>query len=178
MKKRTRAIEQVFKIGPFFLFIISSLLYIILSLVRHNNFQSLAFDLGIYDQAIWLYSKFLLPISTVKIPSMIILADHFTPSLALLAPLYWIKDDARMLLITQALIFTTSGYPIYKLAKIYLKNAYMSLVVLFAYYFFWGIQLALVFDFHEITVLAGLLSWLFYFTATYRVLFGFYSLLK
>lgn len=160
--------SKMSKFAPLTLFILASVLYSILAIVRHNNFQSFAFDLGIYDQAVWLYSRVLAPFSTVKMPNMLILADHFNPSLALLAPIYWIKDDVRMLLIAQALIFTTSGYPIYKLAKIYLKNSFCSLSILFAYYFFWGVQLALAFDFHEVTIVASLLSWLFYFAETKR----------
>lgn len=163
-----KLLPKFYKYAPFSLFILTSILYSVLSIVRHNNFQSFAFDLGIYDQAVWLFSRFLSPFSTVKIPNMIILADHFAPSLALLAPLYWIIDDVKMLLIAQVLIFTSSGYPIYKLAKIYLKKTYLSLTILFAYYFFWGIQLALAFDFHLITVLSSLLSWLFYFVDTKR----------
>lgn len=157
-----KLLPKLSKFAPFLLFLLTSILYSALSIIRHNNFQSFAYDLGIYDQAIWLYSKILIPFSTVKMPNMLILADHFNPSLSLLAPIYWIKDDVRMLLLAQVLIFTTSGYPIYKLAKISLKKIYLSLTVLFTYYFFWGIQLALVFDFHEITIVTSLLSWLFY----------------
>lgn len=163
-----KLLPKFYKFAPFLLFLLASISYSVLSIIRHNNFQSFAYDLGIYDQAIWLYSRILAPFSTVKMPSMLILADHFNPSLSLLAPIYWIVDDVRILLIAQALIFTTSGYPIYKLAKIYLKKIYLSLTILFAYYFFWGIQLALVFDFHEITIVTSLLSWLFYFASNKR----------
>lgn len=150
-------------IASFALFLISSISYSALSLIRHNNFQSFAYDLGIYDQIIWLYSKFQAPFSTVKIPNMVILADHFTPSLALLSPIFWIKDDIRILLIAQALVFTSSLFPIYKIAKSKKLSELSVFAVCFSYLFFWGIQLALAFDFHEITIAAGILAWLFYF---------------
>ncbi|PIU02220.1 hypothetical protein COT66_01120, partial [Candidatus Shapirobacteria bacterium CG09_land_8_20_14_0_10_49_15] len=74
--------------------------YAILSILRHNHFQSGGFDLGIYDQAVWQYANFLNPYNTVKTSH--ILGDHLTLTLPLLAPLFWLWDDVRSLLIFQA----------------------------------------------------------------------------
>ncbi|MEF3113245.1 DUF2079 domain-containing protein [Streptomyces chrestomyceticus] len=75
------------------------------------------FDLGIFDQAIRNYSGFRLPGSELKSthhgfpPDFSILGDHFSPVLALLAPLYWIWDDPRVLLIAEAALFA-AGVPV------------------------------------------------------------------
>ncbi|MFK8846855.1 DUF2079 domain-containing protein [Streptomyces sp. Ac-502] len=75
------------------------------------------FDLGIFDQAIRNYSGFRLPRSELKsthhgFPAdFSVLGDHFSPVLALLAPLYWIWDDPRVLLIAQAALFA-AGVPV------------------------------------------------------------------
>ncbi|MEK6852625.1 MAG: DUF2079 domain-containing protein, partial [Nanoarchaeota archaeon] len=80
--------------------IILFVLYSMLSIVRHNNFQSGAYDLGLYDQSIWQYSQFQIPYSTIK--NRIVLGDHLALTLPILSPLFWVWDDARMLLIFQA----------------------------------------------------------------------------
>ncbi|MFD8082247.1 DUF2079 domain-containing protein [Kitasatospora sp. NPDC059722] len=75
------------------------------------------FDLGIFDQGIRGYAHFGLPVSTLKSyhhefpPGFSLLGDHFSPVLALLAPLYWIWDDPRSLILGQALLFA-SGVPL------------------------------------------------------------------
>ncbi|MFI2235542.1 DUF2079 domain-containing protein [Streptomyces chrestomyceticus] len=75
------------------------------------------FDLGIFDQAIRNYSGFRLPGSELKSthhgfpPDFSILGDHFSPVLALLAPLYWLWDDPRVLLIAEAALFA-AGVPV------------------------------------------------------------------
>ncbi|WP_079027395.1 DUF2079 domain-containing protein [Streptomyces rimosus] len=75
------------------------------------------FDLGIFDQAIRSYAHFELPRSPIKNvhhefpPGFSLLGDHFSPVLALLAPLYWVWDDPRMLIIAQAGLFAL-GVPV------------------------------------------------------------------
>ncbi|MBI3559955.1 DUF2079 domain-containing protein, partial [Candidatus Gottesmanbacteria bacterium] len=77
--------------------ILLSVLYSTLSIIRHNHFQSGGFDLGVYDQAVWQYSRFQWPYNTIK--DRFILGDHLTLTLPLLAPLFWFWSDARTLLI-------------------------------------------------------------------------------
>ncbi|MFH8405332.1 DUF2079 domain-containing protein [Streptomyces sp. NPDC018019] len=75
------------------------------------------FDLGIFDQAIRSYAHFELPRSPIKNvhhefpPDFSLLGDHFSPVLALLAPLYWVWDDPRMLILAQAILFA-AGVPV------------------------------------------------------------------
>ncbi|MCX4980968.1 DUF2079 domain-containing protein [Streptomyces sp. NBC_00572] len=75
------------------------------------------FDLGIFDQAVRAYAHFELPRSPIKNvhhefpPGFSLLGDHFTPALALLAPLYWVWDDPRVLVFAQAALFAV-GVPV------------------------------------------------------------------
>lgn len=75
------------------------------------------FDVGIFDQGIRDYAHFRLPVSEMKNvhhnfpPDYSLLGDHFSPILALLAPLYWIWSDPRVLLLAQAALFAT-GVPL------------------------------------------------------------------
>jgi len=45
------------------------------------------------------------------------LADHLSLVLALLAPLYWIWPDVRLLLAVQAFVLALGAYPVYRLAR-------------------------------------------------------------
>ena len=138
-------------------------LYGFLVIYRHLNFQTHANDLGIYDQAIWLYSKFKLPFSTVRQPNIMLLGDHFHPILLLFVPFYWIWSDARMLLILQVILVVLSVIPIYLIAEDKFKNRFFSLSLTFTYLTFSGLQSALNFDFHVATISVFFLSWLLYF---------------
>ncbi|MFF7179796.1 DUF2079 domain-containing protein [Streptomyces sp. NPDC008121] len=75
------------------------------------------FDLGIFDQAVRAYAHFELPRSPIKNvhhefpPDFSLLGDHFTPLLALLAPLYWLWDDPRTLIVAEAALFA-AGVPV------------------------------------------------------------------
>ncbi|MFD7665102.1 DUF2079 domain-containing protein [Streptomyces sp. NPDC059788] len=75
------------------------------------------FDLGIFDQGVRSYAHFELPRSEIKNfhhefpPAVSLLGDHFSPILALLAPLYWLWDDPRTLILAQGALFA-AGVPV------------------------------------------------------------------
>lgn len=138
-----------------------SVIYSILSLVRHMHFQSGAFDLGIYDQAVWQYAHFLYPFNTVKM--QMILGDHLTLSLALLAPLYWVWNDVRILLVFQAVWISFSSVAIYLYVVKRKFSNIEALILSFLYLFFYGIQFGIFFDFHPVIIGVGLMAWILYF---------------
>ncbi|GAA2146944.1 DUF2079 domain-containing protein [Kitasatospora kazusensis] len=88
-----------------------------LGLQQWSAVQIGGFDLSIFDQGIRGYAHFGLPISEVKSyhhefpPGFSLLGDHFSPVLALLAPLYWLWNDPRTLMLGQALLFAL-GVPL------------------------------------------------------------------
>ncbi|MDH6577022.1 DUF2079 domain-containing protein [Kitasatospora sp. MAP5-34] len=88
-----------------------------LGLQQWSAVQIGGFDLSIFDQGIRGYAHFGLPISEVKSyhhefpPGFSLLGDHFSPVLALLAPLYWVWNDPRTLMLGQALLFA-AGVPL------------------------------------------------------------------
>ena len=63
----------------------AALFYGAVSIFRHDRFGSSGYDLGIFDQTIWGYSRFEFVRNTIKgTPNL--LGDHFHPALMLLAP--------------------------------------------------------------------------------------------
>lgn len=146
--------------------IILFILYSILSLVRHNNFQSGAFDLGIYDQAVWQYSRFVFPYNTIK--ERFILGDHLTFTLPLLAPLFYIANDVKILLMFQAFWITLSNLAVYKLTRLRGFSPYVALCISFVYSLFYGIQFIIFFDFHPVSLAVGAIPWMLYFFESRR----------
>lgn len=86
----------------------------------------------------------------------------------LLAPLYWIWDDVRILLIFQAFWLSLSALAVYKISRFRKFSETVSLAVSFIYSMFYGIQFAVLFDFHSVIIGVGLLPWIAYFLESNR----------
>jgi uncharacterized membrane protein len=146
------------------LVIIFSLLYSVLSIVRHNNYGSFGYDLGINYQTVWRYSTFQIPITTIDpFPELPKLAAHVELVYALISPFFWIWNDPRMLLILEVIFVCQAGIPIYLLARSKKLKISISLAIVFSYLIFYGVQNALWHDVHSISFGAGFLAWFIYF---------------
>jgi uncharacterized membrane protein len=122
--------------------------YAFVSIYRHDHFASNAFDLGVQDQTVWGYSRLQMIPNTVEMIRNL-LGDHFHPILMALAPLYWIWDDPRVLLIVQAVLVASAGIPIFWWARRQL-GLVPALAFELAYLLFWGVLSAIIYDFHHI----------------------------
>lgn len=145
---------------PILLATLFFIIYTTHTLYRHFTFNSHAFDLGIYTQAIYLYSQGQLAFSTLK--HMIILGDHFGLILIFLSPIYTLFPQATTLLIIQSLFVTVSSIPIYLIAMDKTKNLWSSLLITIAYLTSVGMLSAINFDFHLSTISVLPLSLILY----------------
>ena len=108
--------QRLIALIPVGLALIAAIGYAVTSIYRHDHFASNAFDLGVQDQTVWGYSRLqLIPNTVVMIGNL--LGDHFHPILMAIAPLYWIWDDVRVLLIVQAVLLAIAGIPIFWWAR-------------------------------------------------------------
>jgi uncharacterized membrane protein len=121
-----------------------------LAILRHDRYRTGGFDLGIFDQQVWLYSHFHVGPNTVK-RTHDLLGDHFHPILMALAPLYWIWDDARVLLVAQACLLAGAALPVYLWARERIGER-AALLVEAAFLCFAGLVAGALFDFHELAV--------------------------
>jgi len=127
----------------------------LVSLHRFWQFEVFYYDFGIFDQAIWNVAHFRAPIiDHFVIGGKIIFADHFSPSMFLLSPLYWITDKPEILLIAQSLAVGISAVVLYQIGKFVLKHALAAFAITMAYLLFVGTQNALIADIHEVTFMA------------------------
>ena len=86
-----------------------------LASVRHALLHSGAYDLGIFDQAVFLISRWQRPLSSFV--GMHILGDHGAWILYVLAPLYWIKADVHWLFALQAGALVMGAWAVHQLAN-------------------------------------------------------------
>jgi uncharacterized membrane protein len=122
--------------------------YALYGLVRHRQFGSGAYDLGIFDQAVWHLSRFEAPASSISGFSNV-LGDHFSPIIVLFAPLYWLVAAPETLIVAQASLFAVSIIPVFVFLRDRLPRG-SAIALSAAYALFWGLQRAIEFDVHEV----------------------------
>ncbi|MEW2141010.1 DUF2079 domain-containing protein [Streptomyces sp. NPDC005409] len=124
------------------------LAYAAVSLRIHEHLLSHSFDLGIFVQVVRSYAEGHLPVSEVKGPDFPVLGDHFSPVLAVLAPLYWLWPSVKLLLVAQAALIAAGVLPLAFWARRTLGPA-AAVVIGVAYGVSWGIASGVAYDFHE-----------------------------
>lgn len=135
-------------------------LYTFIAITKYLHYQT-GLDLAIYVQSMWYYTHFQLPYVTLY-PTYgdLVWADHFSPSLMLLTPFYFLWKDPRTLLILQSFIFVAGALPIYWFAKEKLQNNLLALALAFVFLTYFGVQFPLTFDFHVGTMAASFMTWI------------------
>jgi uncharacterized membrane protein len=103
------SIKPVFRIVG-----ISTLALVFFSSLRHSLFQSGAWDLGIFDQSIYLLSQGLVPNSSFTY--FHILGDHAAFILYPLSIFYKIYPSVYWLFLIQAIALSSGAIPVFKLA--------------------------------------------------------------
>ncbi len=120
--------------------------FYLFSFSRHQLFQSNAYDIGIFDQWIWLLSQGLPVISSIT--KFHLLADHGAWALYLASPFYRLLPTINWLFFSQAFCLSFTAIPLWLLAKqskLSNKNAWVVSII-------WWLQPVVfntnLFDFH------------------------------
>ena len=122
----------------------------------HRHFGTYGFDVGIYDQGTWLLSRLRAPFVTVR--GLNLFGEHASYILILVAPLYRLWADPRLLLLLQAIALALPAWVVYRLGTKHLGNPAAGLAVAIAYLAFPAMQWALTWQFHPETLAAGFLA--------------------
>jgi uncharacterized membrane protein len=155
------------KLLPYLICLIFCVAYSTLSIVRHDNYQSFGYDLGINDQTVWRYANFQPPVTTIDpFPDKTKLVEHVELIYPMISPLYWIWNTRRMLLIAQATFFCISGIFVYLLAQRGKLSIILRLSLLIGYLGFYGVQNAMWADVHSSSFAAAFLMGFIYFLET------------
>jgi uncharacterized membrane protein len=122
----------------------------------HERFGTYGFDLGIYDQATWLLSRGRAPFVTVR--GLDLFGQHAAYIMVLVAPLYRLWADPRLLLLLQVLFLALPAVVLYRLGGRHLGHPAAGLAVAVAYLAYPGVQWAISWQFHPEAIAAGLLA--------------------
>lgn len=127
--------------------------------LRHYNFQTQAWDLGIFDQIMWNISQGNGMSTTLEFVRNHF-AVHMSPILFLLAPGYMLFPSPYFLLILQTIALALGAWPLYLLTR--------SRLVAIAYLLYPSLHWVNWFDFHPIAFLAPAMLAAFYFAEKKR----------
>lgn len=134
-----------------------AVLFSTLSLLRHARLRTSGYDLGIFEQGVRSYAEGRLPTSLLKGVDYSLLGDHFSPILALLAPVYALVPRAETLLVAQAVLLAVGVVPL-ALWTARTLGGPAAFVVSSSYGLAGGLWHAVAFDFHEIAFAVPLLA--------------------
>ncbi|NEO31052.1 MAG: DUF2079 domain-containing protein [Symploca sp. SIO3C6] len=136
---------------------ISTIIFFCCSSIRHALFHSSAFDLGIFDQSIYLISQGKEPICSFI--GFHILGDHAAWILYPLSLLYKIYPDVHWLFAVQAVALALGALPIWHLARQAALKAASAQAIAVAYLLYPLVFNLNLFDFHpEVMALPALLA--------------------
>lgn len=91
------------------------LVYGVAMVWHYSNFGVHAFDFGIFDQGLWLLSRFEEPFVTVR--GLHLFADHSSYVMFLLVPLYWVLPFQEVLLVFTVAVVAAGGPLTYAIAR-------------------------------------------------------------
>jgi uncharacterized membrane protein len=92
-----------------------ALRFSLLSVSVYDGYGDPPFDMALFDQGIWLLSRFHAPFVTVM--GRDLFGDHTAFILLLVVPLYWVFPHAQLLLVLQSCLLASAAIPIYLLAR-------------------------------------------------------------
>lgn len=98
---------------------------------QHYGFSTFGFDLGIFEQGMWLLSRFKDPFVTVL--GLDLFGDHTSFIMLPLVPLYWISSSTSMLLVAQTVFLGVAAVPVWFIARDKLRSEALALAVSVAY---------------------------------------------
>lgn len=142
------------------------------ALLHHRAFGT-GYDLGIYDQVVWnlAHGRWFMTTLVYETGGYY---DHFEPILALIAPIYWLLPDVRVLLVIQSLMLALGSLPIYLYARHRLGAAagarldFVPVLMAAAYLAYPALHNANLNDFHEVALAPPLLGFALYGLLTGR----------
>lgn len=144
------------------LFVIYSIFYVLIAVLRYLNYHAFICDYGIVYQALWntLHGNFL--ISSVK-GNIHRFSDHFEPIILAYLPFIKLFPSPTVLVAIQNIALFSALYPLYMLSKRWLKSPYLTSAVLFAYIMFMPLKSVALSDYHSIALFVPIFLFALYF---------------
>jgi len=163
--------QRVFRVEIVWLFLAISIIiytatFSYFTILKHYEFRTYAWDLGIFNQSFWTtihYGRFFY--SNVELlvnPSGSFFGAHFSPILLLILPFYAIDSSPQSLLVIQSFVLALAIIPLYKLTFWVSKYRFVGLFFCAIFLLYPPLQGMNWFDFHLQSFLP-----LFFFSTIY-----------
>ncbi len=150
----------------YLLIVVYTVVFSYFTILKHHTFRSYAWDLGIYNQALWTTLKqgklFYYTSELYFNPSGNYFGVHFSPILFLVLPVYAIRQTPETLLVLQSVIIALGALPLYWFARDSLSSKLVALGFSATYLLYPLLHSVNWFDFHVQSFLP-----LFFFLAMY-----------
>ena len=137
-----------------------------LSLRIHHGLGTAAFDFGLYDQGMWLLSRFKAPFVTLMGRNLF--GDHTSFILLPLVPLYWLHPGAGTLFFLQSAGLAAGAIPVFLYARRRLHNEAAALLLAVCFLVNPALNWANLEGFHPDTFLSVFLGFAIYAALTSR----------
>ncbi len=181
--------DRLWQAGVWALIVAYFLYFGVLTVQKHNAFQTTAFDLGNVDQAVW-NTRHGRPFALTNIEGLANrLGTHVEPILAPISLLYFVWSDPRALLLLQTAVIALGAWPAYLIARRAvsdqrsddshqrsamrgtdyvspLREHALPVTFVLAYLFFPALESANVFDFHAVALAPTFFLFAFYYLLT------------
>ena len=92
-----------------------------LTWAQHDNFGTFGYDMGLYDQGIWLLSRFKDPFVTIR--GLHFFQHHVNLITVLFVPAYWLGAGPHFLYLVETVWMALGAVPLYLLARDRLEAA-------------------------------------------------------
>ncbi|MGC8878038.1 MAG: DUF2079 domain-containing protein, partial [Anaerolineae bacterium] len=168
------------------LILLYTLFFSAYSLQRHTALSSYAADLSFIDQPMWntLHGRFLERTMDARQVSRV--AEHLEPIILIIAPIYYLWDDVRAILIIQSIALALGALPVYWIARralggsrseattqpnsfeASLRRSWLPVIFAIAYLMFPALQAANVADFHADPFIVAPLLFAFWYAVERR----------
>jgi len=132
-------------------------LLIAIEVRRFNLLGAQAFDLGIFQQGVWLLANGYFPFVTVR--GWHLFADHFSPILFAFVPFYRLHPHPFWLFLGQTLALALGSIPLYRLALRHTQSEKIAALIAVGYLLHPAIGTMLFFDFHPVLISIPFILW-------------------
>jgi uncharacterized membrane protein len=133
--------------------------------LRHAHYGTFDYDLGMYDQAVWLLAH---GRGFMTVRGMQVFGHHANLGYLLFVPFYWLGAGAQFLDVVNTLAVTVSAIPLYLFGRRYLRSDWAGFLLGGAFLFHFVPQWMIQETFHPENLAAPFLLFAFWFASTKR----------
>jgi uncharacterized membrane protein len=94
---------------------------------NHYGLGTSAFDFALYDQGVWLLSRFKTPFVTLM--GRHLFGDHASLILIFVTPFFWFVKNTGLLLVLQSLVIGLAAVPVYLYARERIRNGAFAVLL-------------------------------------------------